>query len=210
MLRPPYIQGAQTVWGESLTDAYLAGIHEAGNPYFDFLFGDPASARQVLLSWIRRPASEVACERSFLLVIDGVLAGGYILLTADELNRCRTADLMALATGRGQIPRPILQQRLEAARGLFTAVKAGECYLSKFWVHPQVRGRRLAPELLDDVLHRARVTGSRDIRLDVHAGNARAIALYSRAGFTTGAHHTSPSGLEYISMIRSVAEPLSG
>lgn len=197
-------------WTDDLTAAYVAGVHDAGNPYFDFLFGDAETATRVLRSWVRRSSSEVALERSHVALADdgATLAAGYVLLPAEELRRCRSADLMALLTARGTVPRDVLRQRLEATRGLFTTAEPGDWYLSKVWVHPSLRSRGLARDVLADILGRAAERGARRVCLDVHEEREAAVRLYRRAGFTIAERRTaSGGGLAYLSMHRATDAP---
>ncbi|MFJ6168073.1 GNAT family N-acetyltransferase [Micromonospora orduensis] len=56
--------------------------------------------------------------------------------------------------------------------------------LISMWVHPDARGRRVGHLLLDTVAQWARGSGADRLRLSVMPDNARAKALYRRAGFT--------------------------
>jgi GNAT superfamily N-acetyltransferase len=196
------ISAAEARLDETAMAAYVDGVHAAGNPYFDYLFGDAETARSVLSAWVRRPSSEVACGRARVLLKDGFLAGGHVLLSAEEWRRCRSADLFALLGLRNILPRAVAQQRLKAAQGVFMAVEATDHYLSKFWVDARFRGAGVAAALLPDVMERARRWGAQRVVLDVHAANERAIGVYQRAGFEILSRQGSASGLEYLSMGR--------
>jgi hypothetical protein len=50
-------------------------LHEAGNPYFDWFFGDAERARTVIERWLLRPDSEVSMQRVVVLVVDERIAG---------------------------------------------------------------------------------------------------------------------------------------
>ncbi|WP_406067437.1 GNAT family N-acetyltransferase [Micromonospora sp. NBC_01638] len=56
--------------------------------------------------------------------------------------------------------------------------------LISMWVHPEARGRKVGHLLLDAVVHWARGRGADQLRLTVMPDNARAKALYLRAGFS--------------------------
>jgi ribosomal protein S18 acetylase RimI-like enzyme len=56
-------------------------------------------------------------------------------------------------------------------------------YLHHFGIHTDVQGRGLARALLDESL-RVAVSLGMQIKLEVHQQHARAIELYTRAGFT--------------------------
>ncbi|MFI6232962.1 GNAT family N-acetyltransferase [Micromonospora sp. NPDC050784] len=56
--------------------------------------------------------------------------------------------------------------------------------LISMWVHPDARGKGVADRLVDEVAQWARERGASQLRLNVRVDNARAKALYHRAGFT--------------------------
>jgi ribosomal protein S18 acetylase RimI-like enzyme len=63
------------------------------------------------------------------------------------------------------------------------AEEAGAAELISMWVAPDLRGRGVGDALITAVARWARERGARELRLDVVAGNASAIALYARHGF---------------------------
>ncbi|MGW7447033.1 GNAT family N-acetyltransferase [Kitasatospora sp. NPDC054795] len=56
--------------------------------------------------------------------------------------------------------------------------------LRSLWVAPRARGRGVADRLVEEVERWARATGGTTLRLAVLPGNAAALALYRRHGFT--------------------------
>jgi hypothetical protein len=42
----------------------LPWLHEAGNPYFDWFFGNAQTAKSILRRWVVRPSSEVFLKRT--------------------------------------------------------------------------------------------------------------------------------------------------
>ena len=63
----------------------------------------------------------------------------------------------------------------------------GECHITNFAVAPPVRRRGVADFLLIGLLEEARRRGARRASLEVRMGNAGAIALYEKHGFTRAA-----------------------
>ena len=190
-------------------DAFLAtvveGVHAAGNPYLDYLFGAPDVTRGVLHAWVRRRSSEVSAHRARVLQTGGRIAGGYLLLSGDDLRRSRSADLLALLTARGPVSRAEMQARLAATRNAFGVVEPGDAYLSKIWVSDEFRGRGISRALVSSLLALASSWGAARVVLDVHAGNAPAIALYTRAGFERVSHQrTEVPALEYLTLARTL------
>jgi ribosomal protein S18 acetylase RimI-like enzyme len=163
--------------------ATLPWVHEAGNPYYDWLFGGAAEAALALGDWMRRPASEVFVGRVELLVDDGHAVGGYISLSGTELADCRRMDAVATMQAVGPDKRGSLVARMRSARGLFATVSPQELYLSKMGVVPDHRGSGYGTAILREFLDTGAAMGFRRFRLDVWAGNRPAIHLYEAAGF---------------------------
>ena len=183
-------------------NAALVWIHEAGNPYFDWLFGSPEEAQIALSDWMKRDTSEVAATR-IEVVRDGEdEVGGFIGLDAADLRAARTADAIALVRGTAPAKRSALVAKLELARELFRVPDPGEFYLSKMGVHPSVRGRGHGRLVLDSFLARGRDLGAEVFSLDVAAGNERARRLYEDVGFYAVAEGViRGSAVEYVSML---------
>jgi ribosomal protein S18 acetylase RimI-like enzyme len=167
-----------------LTANIAALIHEAGNPYYDWLYGRPSEARRAVDWQLRLPTSEISSTRVTALLKDAVLLGMYVALNGAELARARMTDAMAITRREGTRgpPSPLLD-RIAESRGLFAPVHDDEFYLSKFGVARRFRGRGWGRLVLDDYIGAGRRAGFTRFRLDVSADNAAAIALYQSAGF---------------------------
>ena len=173
----------------------LPWVHEAGNPYFDWLFGGAAAAHAVLNAWMSRPSSEVSVRRISILMSPTDASGGFLALSGDELARARRAD--TLATLKEQVPG--LRDRLAAARGLFSPVEPDEFYLSKIGVALEFRSTGMGRKLIQEYLDSGRSAGFRRFRLNVSADNDRAVALYRAAGFGVDARKRR-AGMTYLAM----------
>jgi ribosomal protein S18 acetylase RimI-like enzyme len=158
-------------------------VHAAAQAYFDLLFGGGDAARTQLAAWLARPSSEVALERTTLLLRDETVAGLFVALPGAALGGCRRADTHALLVAAGREGRQALLRRLETLRSLFAPVADDEWYLSKLAVAPALRGRGLGGRLLQAYLRAGEEAGFPRCRLDVEAGNAAAIGLYEAHGF---------------------------
>lgn len=161
----------------------LPWIHEAGNPYYDWLFGGAAEAESTLAEWMRRPSSEVFIGRVRLLVDDGRTVGGFIALPGSELADCRRTDAVATMQAVAPEERRSVLARMRSARGLFTTVSAQEFYLSKMGVVPDHRGAGHGATIVRQYLDDGAALGFRRFRLDVWARNRPAIHMYEAAGF---------------------------
>ena len=64
----------------------------------------------------------------------------------------------------------------------------GECHVTNFAVAPDFRRRGVADFLLERILEDARGRGLLRATLEVRLGNAAAIALYEKWGFTAAGH----------------------
>lgn len=161
----------------------LPWVHEAGNPYYDWLFGDPARATSALLDWMLRPSSEVFVGRAVLLMERERATGGFIALDGARLRDCRRADALAAVEAAGREGRRALLERMRSARGLFPPVPNDVFYLSKLGVAAASRRAGRGAHLVRAYVAGGRVLGFRRFWLDVHAGNVAAIRLYQAAGF---------------------------
>jgi ribosomal protein S18 acetylase RimI-like enzyme len=169
---------------ERLTASIAALIHEAGNPYYNWLYGGPSEARAAVDRQFRLPASEISSTRVTALMKVDVLVGIYVALTGAELARARMIDAAAIVSReRSQGSPSPLRDRMAETRGLFASVRHDDFYLSKIGVVKRYRRRDWGRVLLDNYLAAGRRAGFTRFRLDVSADNATAIALYQSAGF---------------------------
>ncbi|MFI6781034.1 GNAT family N-acetyltransferase [Micromonospora sp. NPDC050276] len=65
--------------------------------------------------------------------------------------------------------------------------------LISMWVHPDARGKGVGDRLVEEVARWARERGADGLRLSVMSNNARAKALYHRAGFRMIAGNLPPA-----------------
>jgi ribosomal protein S18 acetylase RimI-like enzyme len=189
---PPSADLVSTVW---------ALIHEAGNPYYDWLYGSPETAHAALGDQIQLPSSEVWLGRVLLLLTNGRVAGLFVALGGDELARCRTADALAAlrAVGRSGAARSALVARIEESRALFDPPGPDEFYLSKIGVVRDRRATGLGRALLHHYLATGYAAGFRRFRVDVSPDNLRAVELYRSVGFDT-LNVREAGGIRYMSM----------
>jgi ribosomal protein S18 acetylase RimI-like enzyme len=174
----------------------LPWVLEAGNPYYESLFGGPAAAEKVLEAWMHRRTSEVSISRVQFLVSNEELAGGFVALGGGELRKARKADSIALLSSSMGLPdRETLIERMRSLSDLFPPVADDEYYLSKLGLRPQHRGKGLARILVERYLEDGRERGYTRYRLDVEAGNEIAIRCYQSAGFRFCGQSESEDGV---------------
>jgi ribosomal protein S18 acetylase RimI-like enzyme len=170
--------------GGSDTAALVDWIHEAGNPYYDWLFDGPATARSALTSCVCSATSEISAELVTTLVdATGRMLGGYVGLDGAELQHRRQQDTLAFLRAVPQHDRPGLMRRMRAGRALFPPVAAEDQYLSKIGVRPDARGMGVGRYLVERFIELAASDGRQRVRLDVHAANTPAVTLYRSIGF---------------------------
>lgn len=187
---------------EQYTSEILTGIHEAGNPYYDWFFGGHDVARKILDRWMTRISSEVSINRVKLLLEGHQHAGGFIALTGKDLLTCRKSDMLALLKEMAPDLKFDLSGRFAAARALFPRVATDTYYLSKIWVTPDYRGKGLSRGILQEFLLSGRAEGLKLFQVDVFSENKTAIRLYQSFGFeTTHKSSFTEANLEYLSMI---------
>ncbi len=188
---------------EDFASAVLPWVHEAGNPYFDWLFGGHAEAVGVLESWLARGSSEISVTRAEVLLDEEEAMGGFMALGGADLVRCRKADTMALLKIPDVDVRKATLARLATVRDLFAAPAEDQFYLSKMGISKSARGRGFGRALVERYIERGRESGFTRYCLDVAAGNAAAIRLYESHGFgITRRTSVEEAGLAYIMMTR--------
>jgi ribosomal protein S18 acetylase RimI-like enzyme len=187
---------------EAAMNALLSCLHEAGNPYFDWLLGGAEVALPIIASRLRSPQSELYVGAAEVLRdTSDDLIGCLVAHTGAALTRCRTADAVAYLHGVGRAGRAALTRRMRQSRDLFACVEPDEFYLSKVGVRPDMRrrghGRALVERFLAAGLHR----GLRRFALDVSESNVRAVRLYESMGFHVAARSPLPAaGITYLDM----------
>jgi len=190
--------GVAFLSNEAELAAIAAGVHDAGNPYFDFLFGGPDVARATLDQWIRRPTSEVYAGRAQILVEAGKPVGGFIAMSGADCVRGRLADAMALISDT-RLPQQAMSDRLARTKGLFVTPASTDWYVSKVWVHPDFRGRGYGHRLAVEAFLRAGQGAGRTVA-DVHVNNVAALHTYAKHGITEIDRRSSPAGLTYVTV----------
>lgn len=175
-------------------------IHEAGNPYFDWLFNGPDTARSVIESRLQSHTSELLLRDAVLLIDESNdMLGGFIAMDGADLAARRKADAVAYLQAVRKEERPALIHRMQASRHLFCSPRPDEYYLSKLGVRRDARGHGHGRALATRFLSMGICRGFRRFALDVCEDNVRAIALYESLGFRVSAG-TSVEGLRYLSM----------
>jgi ribosomal protein S18 acetylase RimI-like enzyme len=185
-----------------LVASVLPLVHEAGNPYYDWFFGDASAARSALRAWIARPSSEISIERVVVARVRRRLVGAYVALGGTELRHARDADALALLARASSEPtqRARLVERLAVAKSLFAPVAPEDWYLSKIAVVPRFRGQGIGRAIVDEYLSEGFAAGFRRFRLDVSAENDHAVQIYKSLGFVVETEG-SAAGLRYLAMI---------
>jgi ribosomal protein S18 acetylase RimI-like enzyme len=187
---------------ESLVPRALPWVLAAGNPYYDYLFGEAAFSYRTLEGWMKRASSEVSILRGEFLTWDAELAGGFIALNGVELKRARQADAGALWEAFPSAERAALVERMANSANLFPPVADDEYYLSKMGLGAPYRGQGLGGALVQQFLAQGKAQNYARFRLDVHAENQPAIRCYQAAGFKVlSTSQSRDGGLRYQAML---------
>jgi ribosomal protein S18 acetylase RimI-like enzyme len=176
----------------------LAWVHEAGNPYFDFVLGG-GEARSVVATMMRNDRSEIAIRRAHVLLERERPIGGFIALPGHELPRARQTDLLTMMKEVGRDEIATLRARLAETKGLFPPVAPEDYYLSKMGLLPEWRGQGLGKRLLKEYVAKGEASGFRRFSLDVSEDNRAAVNLYRAAGFEV-VERTEGAGMAYLAM----------
>ena len=188
---------------EKYISKVLPWIHEAGNPYFDWVFGGREAALRTIASWMRRASSEISISRMSLLLEGDRSVGGFIALGGAELALCRKADTRALLKEANSQRRSDLIARMESVRGLFPRVASDEFYLSKMAVAPDFRRTGLGRRMVSEYLSVGRAAGFRRFKLDLWAENRGALRLCESLGFKVVQESVSVElDVKYFSLVR--------
>lgn len=172
-------------------DEVLPWVHEAANPYIDWMLGSPERAGQALERWMRREGSEIAIARTVGLYEDDAVVGGFIGLTGEELAGASRGDTLALLSAVPKEERPGLLRRAASLAELRRPVAPDEWFLSKLGVLASHRRGGRGRAVIEEFLERGRAQGLRRFRLDAWQPDAHVVGLYESVGFRTVAE--SPS-----------------
>lgn len=191
----------ETLDEKSVYESILPWIKAAGNPYYDWLFQDPATSTFFIELSIRNPQSEISITRIHALFVDDQIAGGFIALDGESLFRCRKADMKYLITKTNSVQRKEIMLRLSLSQGLFPTVSKDEYYLSKIGINPSFKGKGYGALLMGRYLEQGERAGLSKYRLDVFAENQVTIKWYEKCGFRIDKETTTKDGqLKYFSM----------
>ncbi len=158
-------------------------VHEAGNPYLDWLLGSPEAAREAIGMWMVREGSEISLKRVVALFEEGNPVGGFVALSGADLQLCARADTLTVLKAVGRRGRSELLLRAADVADLRTPVEPDEWFLSKLGVlEPFRRGGR-GRAIVHEFLERGRAAGFSRFRLDVWGNDAHTVRMYESAGF---------------------------
>lgn len=168
---------------EQYVDDILPWLHEAGNPFYDWLYGGPEATREILTKMLTRRSSEMWIGRVSLLFDGSKPIGGFIGTSGELLTRCVSADMLALLRRAPAEQRVSFATRTKAALGVFPPVDADQYYLSVIGICADYRGRGLGRRLVEEFLTQGNNAGFQRFRLNVMADNQPAVSLYRSFGF---------------------------
>jgi ribosomal protein S18 acetylase RimI-like enzyme len=185
----------------------LAALASAAHD--EFAFRSPDAALRFYEELYRRGGADFAPPAGRLLLVDGRAAGMFALVPQATLKRSRLIGGLMFARSEQLRDDAALGDRLRRAAGTFVHPQSSDGYLSRLAVHPSLAGRGLGRYLLDHAIVATRELGLHRCVLEVADVNARALALYTAAGFERIGHEstTDPATgatLGYVHMARAV------
>jgi ribosomal protein S18 acetylase RimI-like enzyme len=166
-------------------------LHEAANPYLDWMLGSPELATAAIRKWMTKERSEISLSRLVGLYEDGGVVGGYVGLTGAELAAATRADTQALLAVVPREERAGVLRRAAALADLRRPVEEDEWFLSKLGVLESHRRGGRGRAVLDHFLDSGRERGLSRFRLDAWKPDSHVVGMYERAGFRTVAEHES-------------------
>jgi ribosomal protein S18 acetylase RimI-like enzyme len=158
-------------------------ILDAGNPYLEWFLGGRERARTTVLDWLGEETSELAARWVTIAYDRDRAIGGFVALPGRDVARARRADLLWLLKATSGSDRDAIRRRLQESRELFLPVEESHRYLSKIGLVREYRGHGHGGELLDAFLRYSFDAEYEHVRLDVFAGNQRAVRLFGERGF---------------------------
>lgn len=178
-------------------------IHEAGNPYLDWLLGGPRTARAAVERWMASERSEISIRRVTVLEREGRAIGGFAAIDGSALPACAKADSLAALALVGREGRGELLRRASALAGVRAPVEPDQWFLSKLGVLREHRRAGHGRTLLEAFLEAGERRGFRRWRVDARPEDAHVVGLYESAGFEVRAVRTSPeAGISVAEMVR--------
>jgi ribosomal-protein-alanine acetyltransferase len=127
-----------------------------------------------------RPASSVRRARpADLDAIDAIEASSF---DADRFTRAALKRLIASMTAACLVAE--IEGKVVGYVAVLFRIGTFVARIYSIAVHPDIRGRGVAQDLIEAAERAARTRGARSIRLEVRASNNAAVRLYDRAGFT--------------------------
>jgi GNAT superfamily N-acetyltransferase len=161
----------------------LSWLYDAGNPYWEWLWGSADEALSQLKTWLNRSNSEISNDRVLCVLDSTKIYGGFVALGGRELQQCRKADFLTLFNYARYNHYEKLLSRMRIANQFFGAVSDDEYYLSRIGLLPDRRGTGLGRQLVRAYMDNGLRSGYRRFRLDVAESNIQAIKLYETSGF---------------------------
>lgn len=168
---------------DNIIPAVLPWIYLAGNPYYDWFFGDSVIANHILRLWMARSSSEIYVKRIRAIYYHNKIIGGYIALSGKELQQCRKADLITLIKNIDSEDINQCREKMIASKGLFSKVDVDHYYLSKIGVDSLYRQKGYGGKLMEEYVRDGLSLGHRRFCLDVCVANKTAIHCYQKFGF---------------------------
>jgi len=189
---------------ERLIDVLAPGLHEAGNPYLDWLFGDAQVARRAVRRWMAGERSELALRRITVLEEGDAVLGAFVGVEGADMPTCARADGVAALAVVDRAARPALLRRAAEVADVRRPIEADQWLLSKLWVTREQRGRGLGRILVREFVAAGARRGLTRCRVDARCADAHVIYLYESEGFEQRA--TSPGGDPRLAVVEMVRE----
>jgi ribosomal protein S18 acetylase RimI-like enzyme len=166
---------------------------------FPAVYGDDAKA--VIQRLFCHTRNLFSFEHTYFAEVSGSRAG--MLLKYDWNVRRREnwrTGLLMLREMKLEFVRRV--PRMIKVESVLGKVKRGELYISNVAIYPEYRSQGVGSRLIFQAEREAGATGMRFVSLEVEAGNAGAIKLYSRLGYSIVSECTFRLGGSYLNSFR--------
>lgn len=199
-----FVHAHQVPGIEHRLDYIVPWVRDSDRRYYEVLLADH-DIDATLRRWMQNPDSELALQKTRLLIADDLVAGGYVGFAGRQLLRRREADLIDLARAHGNLRCPNMRQAIQRVHPLMGSVAPNDFYLSKIGVTAELRGRELEPTLLDACFDQAQAAGFDHMRIDIDDGDDFTRTLCTAKGFETLQKRRSPAvEIGYVQMVKAL------
>lgn len=198
-----FIQAARSPGIEQMLDRIVPWVLNSDRAYLRALLTG-LDTPKILANWLLEEKSEIALQKTRLLIADDRMAGGFIGFAGRQLRRRRETDLVDVVR-RSDESRSDLRDRLKDLLPLFAPVAPNDFYVSKLGISPGMSEPTMAKQLVDECIDCARRDGYDRVRIDIDAEDKPLTDLLVTRGFAiVDRGEATDAGVSYLNLLREL------